>query len=699
MNSYTEWRIGLLLTFALGCASRDVFSEELLAAWVSPKHLLVHLHFDQVTSASRLHTSFPHAIRHLVATIPLHDVELSLTAGRWRYKEWGWPLVPVKAVGAVLDATFHSGLEAPILDAHWAALVNALSGLSCASLSLLQAPGSVSGGGVRVQELLRLITSGGNNWAEGPIGITGQRLHAMLPHEPFCTENLTPWLRLLPCRDQGGLASLLRHRHTVFGAEYVSLSLKLERIAGADQGQQVVRLVQTFTLVLRTAASPQPHLDAPPPDMNLDLESILGARVDHFCPAAIRSEVFLAEPQGPASATTWAAPGGTASCQPEADEARSGAAARVASVLPPLRRYDTLELLEIRGWALGLRLPSPHPQLSAQRREAAGKETQVDGDGWAGRDLQVVTGPGADLLVERYVTGAGLLKGGMVLRMERSAELRARLADTRSSGCDSSGGGDGGTCASSVVCVNQVFPWYVRPWMHTLLVLYDGQNPLPMQKVSLRSHLVAQQVRPAVQRSSPGVLDLCLRVPPTVAEVQLRIAFSKAFLTVFEYPPDAHRGFDVPAALVSYMDPFYALDVQWRAHTEGSLGNGGVEADADGGVASPLLRALSRDAVQQVFSGGLLVPLAAPDFSMPYNVICLSSTVLAVYFGAIVNLLTRRGSTDASSTPERARASTRGKVLQAVLMLVLFVALALYLDAELRERVKGLLTGLGFPTH
>jgi len=38
----------------------------------------------------------------------------------------------------------------------------------------------------------------------------------------------------------------------------------------------------------------------------------------------------------------------------------------------------------------------------------------------------------------------------------------------------------------------------------------------------------------------------------------------------------------------------------------------------------------------------LLLPLPTPDFSMPYNVIILTSTVMALAFGNIFNLLVRR---------------------------------------------------------
>lgn len=36
-----------------------------------------------------------------------------------------------------------------------------------------------------------------------------------------------------------------------------------------------------------------------------------------------------------------------------------------------------------------------------------------------------------------------------------------------------------------------------------------------------------------------------------------------------------------------------------------------------------------------------LVSLPTPDFSMPYNVIILTSTVVALFFGSVVNALLR----------------------------------------------------------
>lgn len=42
-----------------------------------------------------------------------------------------------------------------------------------------------------------------------------------------------------------------------------------------------------------------------------------------------------------------------------------------------------------------------------------------------------------------------------------------------------------------------------------------------------------------------------------------------------------------------------------------------------------------------MYSDGLLLPLAVPDFSMPYNVIIMTSTVVAVYMGALLTAMVK----------------------------------------------------------
>jgi hypothetical protein len=68
---------------------------------------------------------------------------------------------------------------------------------------------------------------------------------------------------------------------------------------------------------------------------------------------------------------------------------------------------------------------------------------------------------------------------------------------------------------------------------------------------------------------------------------------------------------------------------------------------------------------EQVCTEGLLVVLSVPDFSMPYNVITLTCTLVALLFGSVMNaLVARRPEPD---VPRRKKAAARGGWLRRLL--------------------------------
>jgi len=84
---------------------------------------------------------------------------------------------------------------------------------------------------------------------------------------------------------------------------------------------------------------------------------------------------------------------------------------------------------------------------------------------------------------------------------------------------------------------------------------------------------------------------------------------SKAFLRYTEHPPDAQRGWDLPPAVL----------------TPVAIINDGLKAVGE-----------------RIYTPVVLVDLATPDFSMPYNVIIFSCSLVAFLFGSVFNLLTRK---------------------------------------------------------
>ena len=143
-------------------------------------------------------------------------------------------------------------------------------------------------------------------------------------------------------------------------------------------------------------------------------------------------------------------------------------------------------------------------------------------------------------------------------------------------------------------------PWFMKVYIHTLRLSLDSAH----RKDLLRE----MYYRPALDRKRGTQLEMKILVPANSSLI-LSYDFEKAILRYTEYPPDANRGFDVPAAVVKVVGE----------DERGSAKEGG-----------------------EVRTTALLLSLPTPDFSMPYNVIIFTSTVIALAFGFIFNLLVRR---------------------------------------------------------
>ena len=93
------------------------------------------------------------------------------------------------------------------VDDRWRGLRNSLAGLFCASLGSLDDQRTTSPKRAFQPEGYLLSNQ------------SYQIRHASLPSEHVCTENLTPFLKLLPCKSAAGIASLL-NPHRLFDADW-----------------------------------------------------------------------------------------------------------------------------------------------------------------------------------------------------------------------------------------------------------------------------------------------------------------------------------------------------------------------------------------------------------------------------------------------------------------------------------------------
>jgi phosphatidylinositol glycan class T len=111
-------------------------------------------------------------------------------------------------------------------------------------------------------------------------------------------------------------------------------------------------------------------------------------------------------------------------------------------------------------------------------------------------------------------------------------------------------------------------------------------------------------------------IHLSLTIPAR-SELVLTIPFTKLMLKYTEHRPDAERGRELSSGVLTLLD---------------LVNEDGVESVPD----------VLRSGRTHIYTPKLLLDIPTPDFSMPYNVIIMSSTVMAVFFGLMHGHLTRR---------------------------------------------------------
>lgn len=198
------------------------------------------------------------------------------------------------------------------------------------------------------------------------------------------------------------------------------------------------------------------------------------------------------------------------------------------------------------------------------------------------------------LHAQRYVSGYGLQKGELSTLLYNSHPYRA-----------------------FPVLLLDTVPWYLRLYVHTLTITSKGKENKP-------SYIHYQ---PAQDRQQPHLLEMLIQLPAN-SVTKVSIQFERALLKWTEYTPDPNHGFYVSPSVLSALVPSVvaAKPVDW----EGSPLFNTLFPVSDG--SSYFVR---------LYTEPLLVNLPTPDFSMPYNVICLTCTVVAVCYGSFYNLLTR----------------------------------------------------------
>lgn len=147
------------------------------------------------------------------------------------------------------------------------------------------------------------------------------------------------------------------------------------------------------------------------------------------------------------------------------------------------------------------------------------------------------------------------------------------------------------------VAYYESLPWFIRIYLSTLKVETDNDD----SKIDVDTLMESMYYSPAIDRERPSHLEFTLEIPAHTT-VSFSYRFDKTLLQFAEYPPDANHGFEIESAVVTVLSP---EPYQLRTST-------------------------------------LLLLLSTPDFSMPYNVIIITSTIIGLIFGVMFNLLVKR---------------------------------------------------------
>ncbi|XP_042220880.1 GPI transamidase component PIG-T-like [Homarus americanus] len=525
----------------------NTFTEELLIRPLSTGHVYSHFEFTTTWATPGISDSinnyrdfefshydlFPRAFGEIVERYHVRELHLSLTQGLWRHRKWGYPIVDAPP-GAQLWVWFNPTTNN--LDQTWRDLVNALSGLVCASLNFIDSTNTVSPGlSYRPQGLAEEWYSGNSSYMR----------YAALPRENVCTENLTPWKKLLPCDTRSGLSMLL-YPVPLYTAHYHALSLHLRpSCQDVSCTSSHLELTQALSLVQGPTISSSGHQD-------WSLQQLFSSQLIYTCPLASFSRIYV-DVTGNVDMKKF-------TLNPEPDiieESGSGVSVRQLAV------YDIQAALAGDGFNI----------------EATYKSRHIYG-----------ILPPPNLHVSRFITGYG----------QESGSITVKFTNT-------------GSKALSVVYL-EVLPWYLRLFLHT------SHSHDQMQSLYVSKLVTARD------REQGWLYEAVVEIPAS-STIELSLEFTRALLKWLEYPPDANHGFYIPAATISAILP--------------NSRNVSVN-NLNGSTLKEKLLVQDRASFVRIHTETLLVSLPTPDFSMPYNVICLACTVVALAFGPIHNITTKK---------------------------------------------------------
>ncbi|KAH6911862.1 GPI transamidase component GPI16 [Coprinopsis sp. MPI-PUGE-AT-0042] len=553
--------------------------------------------------------STPLSLGQILRTYSVSELHLTLNAGKWDYDHWGLPAHEADgdvATGGMFWAWIGEGGDMSI-DEKWKGLRNALAGLFCSSLGRMDeirttSPSppilaSYNSSSISQDTPSSLPQPFAPHSHSLPTRWTHHLRHATLPSENVCTENLTPFLKLLPCKGKSGLASLL-NPHKLFDANWHGLGVHVtwdpesasspSRQQDIDDDKGTVEVKLTFQAILDPLRKPTVQ------KQDWSLNSLFARQVERSCPVAQGSSIVVKLPRHELGKVLTE--GG--------DEEQERVHVDYAVSPEPSDfwkssggKMDDEVVYDVHGSEkplnVGMSYSHPFDRLAVATR-----------------------GPQGPVSVKRTLTEKSQLSGRLdveVINHHRTSQ------------------GTKNPDGSIDILYLETMPWIVQFYLHTLVPKINGVvRPDAISNITYT---------PSIPHGRPTTFQATFHIPAN-ATLTFTVDITKAFLRYTEHPPDAQRGWDLPPAVVFVpvengvsfslfpsLVPFLRLPLLVLV----------AKQDTDENKIQGL-----NPTYRRLYTPPLLITLATPDFSMPYNVIIFTCTVVAFVFASVFNLLTRR---------------------------------------------------------
>lgn len=424
---------------------------------------------------------FPLSIADIIASSDLHALKFSLTKGNWNYKNWGYSSRP-SPPGAQIVAEFSRYNEDP--KRSWRKLTNALAGKFCSSLvSANDKTVVASKFALDPTQFAQVKDDHSHNLTSSKRRV----YYANLPEETFCTENLTPWKKILPCYSKkSGLSSLL-NAVNVLKSSYSSLAVDIDPVscASANDGEcDHVRLRQTISIVF----NPIQMFEG---KMIWSLSKIFGNSILDVCPMASSSRVLVD--------------------------------------ITKIKENDNIQIYPSSYSELELNAGAEHKRIFAvfdveslmTEARASSKKTELNIGAkqiksQIFKQLPFTGRPQLPVYFHTHIAGKGAHEGSLVATVTNRHSRAVRINYL------------------------QVLPHYIRVFMHTLNIETNDKQKLAPD---FYNYDLARD-------DTSSLIELRIEVPAR-SETRISYRFVRAYLKCSEYKPDAHKGLLLGSASIS----------------------------------------------------------------------------------------------------------------------------------------------------